>query len=66
MRDYHSRTDEMSQKVRLVQQLEATARHMAGLADGTGTTLSTGAAAAVADVRIHAEEVRHTIHPIAW
>ena len=46
VRDYHSRTEEMSQKVRLVQQLEATAQHMAGLADGTGTTLSTGAAAA--------------------
>ena len=48
VRGYHTRTNDMSQKVRLVQQLEATARHMSSLADGTGSTLSTGAAAAVA------------------
>ena len=66
VRNYHSRTDEMSQKVRLVQQLEATARHMSSLADGTGSTLSTGAAAAVADIRIQADEIRNTIHPMVW
>ena len=56
----------MAQKVRLVQQLEATARHMSSLADGTGSTLSTGAAAAVADIRIQADEIRNTIHPMVW
>ncbi|MDP6906039.1 MAG: methylmalonyl-CoA mutase family protein [Candidatus Thalassarchaeaceae archaeon] len=66
IRDYHSRTNEMTQKVRLVQQLEATATHMAGLADGTGSTLSMGAASAVADIRMQAEEIRNTIHPIVW
>ena len=66
VRDYHSRTGEMAQKVRLVQQLEATARHMSSLADGTGSTLSTGAAAAVADIRIQADEIRNTIHPMVW
>ena len=66
VRDYHTRTQEMSQKVRLVQQLEATARHMSSLADGSGSTLSTGAAAAVADIRIQAEDIRNTIHPMVW
>ncbi|MEE3082485.1 MAG: fused isobutyryl-CoA mutase/GTPase IcmF [Candidatus Thermoplasmatota archaeon] len=66
VRDYHTRTDEMGQKVRLVQQLEASAAHLASLADGTGSTTSMGAAGAVADIRMQAEEVRNTIHPIAW
>jgi methylmalonyl-CoA mutase len=66
VREYHERTDDMAQKVRLVQQLEASAAHMASLADGTGSTLAIGGAGAVADLRMQAEEVRSTIHPLAW
>ena len=66
MRDYHDRTSEMEAKVRLVQQLEASATHMASLTDGTGSSLSTGAAGAVADIRMQADAVRGTIHPVAW
>ena len=66
VREYHERTDDMAQKVRLVQQLEASAAHMASLADGTGSTLAIGGAGAVADLRVQAEEVRSTIHPLAW
>ncbi len=56
IRDYHSRTEEVAQQVRLVQQLEAAAKQMR----------KSNRLTSAADLTAEAEEVRNRIPEAAW